>query len=120
MRILLVGAGAVGAAAARIASRRDFFSHLVVADQDADRADRAASWSGDPPIIAARLDAWSAAEVAALCRAHLIPHVVSAVDPRFVIPIFEGAFAAGADYLDLAMSLSQPHSTRPHEECGVK
>ncbi|MGZ4632285.1 MAG: saccharopine dehydrogenase family protein, partial [Actinomycetes bacterium] len=40
--------------------------------------------------------------------------------PRFVMPIFEGAFAAGADYLDMAMSLSRPHASRPHSETGVK
>ena len=33
-------------------------------------------------------------------------HVLNAVDPRFVMPVFDGAFAAGADYLDMAMSLS--------------
>ena len=38
-----------------------------------------------------------------------ITHVFNAVDPRFVMPIFDGAFAAGADYLDMAMSLSRPH-----------
>jgi saccharopine dehydrogenase-like NADP-dependent oxidoreductase len=36
------------------------------------------------------------------------------------MPVFNGAFAAGADYLDLAMSLSHPHPTRPFAECGVK
>ena len=37
----------------------------------------------------------SAAAVAALCREHEITHVLNAVDPRFVMPIFDGAFAAG-------------------------
>ena len=41
---------------------------------------------------------------------------MNAVDPRFVIPIFDGAFAAGADYLDMAMSLSHPHPTDPYSE----
>ena len=58
--------------------------------------------------------------LAELCRAERISHVLNAVDPRFVMPIFEGAFAAGADYLDMAMSLSRPHPERPHEEVGVK
>ena len=31
-----------------------------------------------------------------------------------------GAFAAGADYLDMAMSLSQPHPEAPYEKTGVK
>src|SRR5688500_16761344 len=36
------------------------------------------------------------------------------------MPIFDGAFAAGVDYLDMAMSLSRPHPQSPHEKTGVK
>ena len=36
MRILIVGAGGVGAAAAAIARRRDFFEYLLITDLDAD------------------------------------------------------------------------------------
>jgi saccharopine dehydrogenase-like NADP-dependent oxidoreductase len=46
--------------------------------------------------------------------------VLNAVDPRFVMPIFTGAFDAGADYLDMAMSLSRPHPSKPYAETGVK
>ena len=45
---------------------------------------------------------------------------MNAVDPVFDMPIFDGAFAAGADYLDMAMSLSQPHPEAPYEKAGVK
>jgi len=58
--------------------------------------------------------------VAALAREHSITHVLNAVDPRFVMSVFQGAFAAGADYLDMAMSLSEPHPDRPYAEPGVK
>ena len=51
---------------------------------------------------------------------HGATHVLNAADPRFVMPIFGGAFDAGATYLDMAMSLSHPHPERPHEEPGVK
>ena len=37
-------------------------------------------------------------------REHGVTHVMNAVDPVFNMSIFEGAFAAGADYLDMAMS----------------
>ena len=43
----------------------------------------------------------------------------NAADPRFVMPIFGGAFDAGATYLDMAMSLSHPHPERPYELTGV-
>jgi saccharopine dehydrogenase (NAD+, L-lysine forming) len=36
------------------------------------------------------------------------------------MPIFDGALAAGADYLDMAMSLSTPHPEEPHARTGVK
>ncbi|MFI6238789.1 saccharopine dehydrogenase C-terminal domain-containing protein [Micromonospora sp. NPDC050795] len=112
MRVLLVGAGGVGSAAVAIAARRTFFETIVVADHDPARAQRAVAGHGDR-FVAAQVDASSADAVAALCREHRITHVLNAVDPRFVMPIFDGAFAAGADYLDMAMSLS-------HVETGVK
>lgn len=119
MRILLVGAGGVGSAAVAIAARRSFFETMVVTDHDPGRAERAVSGHGDR-FVAAELDASSAEAVAALCREQRITHVLNAVDPRFVMPIFDGAFAAGADYLDMAMSLSHPHPSRPYTETGVK
>ncbi len=121
MRILVVGAGGVGSSVVPIAAKRDFFEAMVVADYDAARAERTvARQGGDPRFIAGRVDASSADDVAALAREHRITHVLNAVDPRFVMPIFEGALAAGADYLDMAMSLSEPHPERPYAESGVK
>jgi saccharopine dehydrogenase-like NADP-dependent oxidoreductase len=118
VRILLVGAGGVGAAFAAIAARRDFFETVVVTDYDLGRAEKAAA--ADPRFTAAQVDASSASSVETLVREHGITHVMNAVDPRFVMPIFEGAFAGGADYLDMAMSLSKPHPDAPYEQTGVK
>jgi saccharopine dehydrogenase-like NADP-dependent oxidoreductase len=118
VRILLVGAGGVGSAFAAIAARRDFYESLVVADHDRARAERAAAT--DRRFTAAHVDASSAGSVAALAREHGTTHVLNAVDPRFVMPIFDGAFAAGADYLDMAMSLSRPHPEEPYARTGVK
>lgn len=120
MRILVVGAGGVGSAAARIAARRPFFEHLVMADYDLARAQAAVDAVRDPRFSAAQVDASDAASVARLARDSGATHVLNAVDPRFVMPVFEGAHAAGADYLDMAMSLSRPHPERPYAECGVK
>jgi len=120
MRILVVGAGGVGSAAAGIAARRDFFEAMVVADYDEGRAQRVVQTVSDPRITAAKVDASSADAVSGLVREHGITHVLNAVDPRFVMPVFEGAGAAGATYLDMAMSLSHPHPDQPHELTGVK
>jgi len=119
MRVLLIGAGGVGSAVVGIAARRDFFEAMVVADYDVGRAARAVR-TADSRFVAVELDASKADAVAAACRRHRITHVLNAVDPRFVMPIFSGALAAGADYLDMAMSLSSPHPERPFSEPGVK
>jgi saccharopine dehydrogenase-like NADP-dependent oxidoreductase len=120
MRILMVGAGGVGAAAAKIAARRTFFETFVVTDYDEARARAVVDGLDDPRFVAARIDASDAEDVARTARLHGATHVFNAVDPRFVLPVFNGAFAAGADYLDMAMSLSAPHASAPYEQCGVK
>ncbi len=125
MRILQIGAGGVGDAAARIFVERDFFELLVVADYDRARAEAtvaaaSARRSGESRLRAAYVDASDAAAVTALAREHAITHVFNAVDPRFVMPIFDGARAAGADYLDMAMSLSTRHPQQPYALTGVK
>jgi saccharopine dehydrogenase (NAD+, L-lysine-forming) len=118
MRILLVGAGGVGSAFTAIAARRDFYEAVLVADHSLERAEKAAAV--DSRFSAVAVDASSAEAVTTLCREHAITHVLNAVDPRFVMSIFDGAFAAGADYLDMAMSLSRPHPDSPYELPGVK
>ncbi len=118
MRILLVGAGGVGGAFTAIAARRDFFETIVVADYDPARAEKAAAT--DDRYVAAQIDASSAESVTALCREHAITHVMNAVDPIFNMAIFAGALEAGADYLDMAMSLSRPHPEAPYSKTGVK
>ena len=125
MRILLVGAGGVGDAFARIAARRSFFEALVVTDYDLAKAERTVAAveernPGEARFVADRVDATDAEAVAEAARRHGATHVMNAVDPRFVMPIFEGARSAGADYLDMAMSLSRPHPEHPYSQTGVK
>ncbi len=125
MRILMIGSGGVGDAAARIAAERSFFESWVVADRDLDRATRTVAavverHPGEERFRAAHVDAARADAVTALAREVGATHVFNAVDPRFVMPIFTGARAAGADYLDMAMSLSRPHPTEPYSRVGVK
>ena len=125
MRILVVGSGGVGDAVARIAAGRSFFELMVLADQDLARAERTVTAAAGRDVVggrfvAAQVDASSAAAVTELAREHGATHVLNAVDPRFVMPVFEGTFAAGAHYLDMAMSLSEPHPDKPYELPGVK
>ena len=114
-----MGSGGVGSALAPIAARRDFYEHIVFADHDEGRARSVVDRYGDGRFSAARVDASDATAVAELARSTRSDAIVNAVDPRFVMPIFEGAFEAGATYLDMAMSLSTPHPEKPEELPGV-
>jgi len=120
MRVLAIGSGGVGTSAALIAARRDFFDSWICADYDEARARELSDRVGDPRFAGIALDASDQGAVEAACRAHGITHVLNVVDPRFNMPIFNGAFAAGAHYLDTAMSLSRPHPERPHSDTFVK
>ncbi len=121
MKVLLVGVGTVGEAIARLSAGRPWLERLVLADFDLDRARRVADSIGDArshPV--ARIDASDAGAVEALARAHGVDLVMNAVDPRFLMPVFRGALAADADYMDMAVSLSQPHPSDPYSVPGLK
>jgi saccharopine dehydrogenase (NAD+, L-lysine forming) len=117
MRILLVGAGGVGTAFARIAARRPF-AELVIADYDLARAQRAAA--AKDSYTAVQLDARDEAATAALLAEHHCDVLMNATDPRFVMPLFRAALAAKVHYLDMAMSLSYPDRAEPYAKTGVK
>ena len=119
MRILVIGSGGVGAAAAAIARHRDFFEGIVLADVDADRARAAAARLDDPRITGARCDASDPAAIVALARAERADVILNACDPRLNPPIFAAAAEADLTYLDMAMTLSTPHPDAPHERPGV-
>jgi saccharopine dehydrogenase (NAD+, L-lysine-forming) len=120
MKLLILGAGGVGSAAARIAARRPFLESVVLADYDLGRAERAAQATGDDRFAAVQLDAGDQAAVQALLTGSGVDAVLGATDPRFTMPIFRAALAAGVHYLDMAMSLSVPHPDQPHQLTGVK
>ena len=122
MRVLLVGAGGVGTAVTHIAARRGFLSHMVVADYDLTRAEAAVAAHEQHPgrFSSRRLDASHEDAVRQVLVDERCDVLLNATDPRFVMPLFNAALAAGTHYLDMAMSLSTPHTTAPYEQCGVK
>ena len=118
MRILLVGAGGVGTAFARIAARRRF-ADLVIADYDLSRAQRAAgrtrTVTGGSAGRPGRGGGRCAADRASLRRA----------DERHRPAVRHAAVTAprsqaGTHYLDMAMSLSHPTPDAPYGETGIK
>ena len=121
MRVLVVGSGGVGSAFVAIASHREAYDHITVADIELERAqaavDTAVNTAGGR-IEAAAVDASDEDAVTALARRCNADVILNACDPRFNPPIFEGAFAANCHYVDMAMHVSEPHPTKPYEKTG--
>ena len=119
MKVLVIGAGGVGTAFARIAARRNSFETVVMADFDRGRAEGAAR-SASERFSGVGVDASDETALADLIEAAAVDAVLNAVDPRFVMPVYRAALNAGITYMDMAMSLSHPHPDRPHTTTGVK
>jgi saccharopine dehydrogenase-like NADP-dependent oxidoreductase len=121
MRVLLIGVGTVGEAIARLAAAHPWCEAMVLADYDSARAEALQATLGDPERFAVEhIDAGDGEAVAALARRHRSDLVMNAVDPQFVMPIFEAALDAGTNYMDMAASLSVPHPTQPFSTPGLK
>jgi saccharopine dehydrogenase (NAD+, L-lysine-forming) len=119
MKVLVVGAGGVGAAFAAIAQRRPVFEQVVLADVAIERANAAANRLGEPDRFSGeRVDASSRSDLVELIERVKPDAVLNACDPRFNEPIFAAAYDARVNYLDMAMTLSHPHPERPHELPG--
>lgn len=121
MKVLMIGVGGVGEAIAAIAREHPWVEKLVLADYNVERARRVQQKLGDPQRFPVEfVDARKQEMIEALARQYRVDLIMNAVDPVFNIPIFEAAYQVGVHYMDMAMSLSQPHPERPYEVPGVK
>jgi saccharopine dehydrogenase-like NADP-dependent oxidoreductase len=120
MRVLVVGAGGVGAAFAAIAQRRPAFEHVALADVSPARAHDVVAGLGEADRFSAeRVDASDRQALVKLIERVRPDGVLNACDPRFNEPIFDACFCARVTYVDMAMTLSHPHPKRPYELPGV-
>ena len=119
MNILVIGAGGVGASMASIAETRSFFTQFVLADISLSRAEEAIAQLDDrSKFVAEQVDARDMAAIKALIERVKADVVVNACDPRMNEPIFNAAYEAHCNYIDMAMNLSEPHPSNPYEEVG--
>ncbi len=121
MKVLLIGVGGVGEAIAVIAQNRPWLEKMVLVDYNLERAREVRQKLGTPQKFPLEWgDARDESQLVALARKHNVDLIMNAVEPRYNMPIFNAAYQAGCTYMDMAMSLSSPHPTRPYQECGVK
>jgi saccharopine dehydrogenase (NAD+, L-lysine forming) len=119
MKVLVLGAGGVGSAFAAIAQRREAFERVVLADIASERVRSVVAALGEPGRFSAeRVDASEQGDVLELIGRVRPDAVLNAGDPRLNVPIFNAALEARVTYLDMAMTLSEPHPARPYEVPG--
>ena len=121
MKVLLVGVGGVGEAIAAIAKERQWVEQVVLADYNVKRAEEVAAKLGDSRRFPVEfVDASKQEVVEELARKYGVDLIMNSVDPIFNKQIFDAAFNVGAHYMDMAMTLSEPHPDKPFELPGVK
>lgn len=121
MKVLLVGVGGVGEAISMIAKPFKWVDQIVLADYNLLRAKEVQSKLGDDKRFPAeKVDASHQDQIEALARKYQVDLIMNACDPIYNVPIFEAAYNFGCNYMDMAMTLSQPHPTDPFNKCGVK
>jgi saccharopine dehydrogenase (NAD+, L-lysine-forming) len=119
--VLLVGVGGVGEAIAVIARDRPWLERMVLADYNRMRVQEVYEKLEKPAKYATEwVDAGDKEQVVALARKHGVDLIMNAVDPVFNESLFDAAYEAGCNYMDMAMTLSEPHPTDPYHQCGVK
>jgi len=124
LKILMVGTGGVGEAAAVIASQRDprgkWLELMVLSDFDQERAEQVSKRIGDVRFPAEKVNARNKEEVTALVKKYNVDLLYNACDPSFNENLFDVAFECNVHYMDMALTLSVPHPEDPYNKTNIK
>ncbi|HRJ55859.1 MAG TPA: saccharopine dehydrogenase C-terminal domain-containing protein [Anaerolineales bacterium] len=121
MKVLLVGVGGVGEAIAAIAKPRKWMEQMVLADFNVKRAEEVQKKLGDPQRFPVEfIDASNQGGIEMLAKKYQVDLIMNSVDPIFNKQIFDAAYNVGVTYMDMAMTLSEPHPTDPFNQPGIK
>ena len=121
MKVLLIGTGGVGEAIAAIAKDRPWVEKIVLTDYNKGRiAEVQAKLGDDKRFPIEWVDAGQQKLIEDLAKRYKPDLIMNACDPSFNVPIFEAAYNYGCTYMDMAMTLSEPHPDNPFAQCGVK
>jgi len=121
MKVLLVGVGGVGEAIAVIAKLRSWVQQIVLCDYNLERAKEVQAKLNDPHRFPVEwIDARSQEQIEVLAKKYNVDLIMNACDPSFNESIFDAAFNVGCTYMDMAMTLSQPHPKEPFKKPYIK
>ena len=105
MRMMLVGAGAVGESMLKILKWRDpkgeWLSYVLVGDYDLSRAEAVAGLLADDRFSAVQINATDKEQMKNLIQEHKIDFVMDAAPPFASNYIFDAAYEAGANYANM-------------------
>ena len=102
MKVLVMGAGAVGTVSALKFAQEAMLEKLVIADAVSARASLLADRLNDPRVTAISLNAGDRAAVVGALRQFGITLVLNAALPATNIDVMHACLVAGCDYIDLA------------------
>jgi saccharopine dehydrogenase (NAD+, L-lysine-forming) len=121
MKVLLVGVGGVGETIAIMAQRLPWIEQIVLSDYNTERIKEVAAKLHDPARYPQEwIDAGNKQLIVDLARKYKVDLIHNAVEPMFNEQIFDAAFEYGCNYMDMAMTLSEPHPTDPFHRPGIK
>ena len=94
---------------------------MVLADYNKERCLEVQAKLGDKSKFPVEwVDANKKELIVELAKKYKVDLIMNACDPSFNVPIFDAAYDYGCNYMDMAMTLSEPHPEKPFDQCGVK
>jgi saccharopine dehydrogenase (NAD+, L-lysine-forming) len=121
MKILLVGVGGVGESIATIAKPFSWVEQVILADYNLNRVKEVQAKLGDNKRFPAeKVDAQYRDQIEVLAKKYGVDLIMNACEPQFNEPIFDAAYNFGCNYMDMAMTLSEPHPTDPYNKTYIK
>ena len=121
MKVLLVGTGGVGESIVLMAKGKPWIERIVLSDYSTERLEEVQGKLNDPVRFPIEwVDANHQDQIEALAKKYKVDLIMNACDPSFNVPIFEAAYSYGCTYMDMAMTLSEPHPENPFRVPGVK
>ncbi len=121
MKVLLVGTGGVGESIVLMAKEKPWIEQVVLSDYSTERLEEVQGKLNDNVRFPIEwVDANHQDQIEALAKKYKVDLIMNACDPSFNVPIFEAAYSYGCTYMDMAMTLSEPHPEDPFRVPGVK
>ena len=104
MKVVVLGAGAIGSVAGTLLANRPEVDRLVIADRSVDAARRLARRLDSGRAEAVKADAGNVDAMAALLKGFDL--AINLVLPRFNLRVMDACLRAGTNYMDAATDLA--------------